>query len=111
MAAIAHLWFVTIHPFDDGNSRITRVITDLLLAKSDGMPQRYYSMSAAINSMKSEYYHILERTQKGSLDITEWLLWFLHCLETAIDSTESVIDCDSCQKLPSCKNQYYLLFL
>lgn len=91
-AAIAHLWFVSIHPFDDGNGRITRTITDMLLARADGMPHRYYSMSASINNMKSEYYDILEKTQKGNLDITEWLLGFLKCLEAAVDSTEKVID-------------------
>jgi len=91
-AAIAHLWFISIHPFDDGNGRIARTITDMLLARSDGMSQRYYSMSSSINSMKSEYYDVLERTQKGSLEITEWLLWFLKCLENAIDSTEAEID-------------------
>ena len=91
-AAIAHLWFVSIHPFDDGNGRIARTIADMLMARSDGMPHRYYSMSAAINKMKSVYYDVLEKTQKGNLDITAWLLWFLKCLEAAIDATEKVID-------------------
>jgi len=91
-AAIAHLWFISIHPFDDGNGRIARTITDMLLARADGMPHRYYSISASINKKKSEYYDVLEMTQKGNLDITKWLLWFLKCLDAAIDSTESVID-------------------
>jgi len=91
-AAIAHLWFISIHPFDDGNGRIARTITDMLLARADGMPHRYYSMSASINNMKSEYYDVLEKTQKGNLEITEWILWFLKCLESAIDSTEMEID-------------------
>ena len=90
VAAIAHLWFLTIHPFDDGNGRIARAITDLLLARSDRLTQRFYSMSARIKADRAGYYDILEETQKGSLDITEWLLWFFGCLQKAIlDSLET----------------------
>jgi len=89
-AATAHLWFVTLHPFEDGNGRITRAITDLLLSRADQSPYRFYSMSAQIQ--KKEYYCILERTQKGSLDITEWLLWFLGCLQDAITDSGTIVD-------------------
>lgn len=84
MAGIAHLWFITIHPFDDGNGRISRTLADMLLARLDVEAGRYYSMSAEINRNKNAYYEILENTQKGNLDITEWLLWFLDCLEKAV---------------------------
>ncbi len=84
-AAIAHLWFITIHPFDDGNGRIARAIADLLLARSEKSPYRFYSLSAQIQQERKSYYQILEQTQKGKLDITPWLEWFLHCLETAIN--------------------------
>jgi len=90
-AAIAHLWFVTIHPFDDGNGRITRAITDMLLARSDKSVQRFYSMSAQIRLERKTYYNILEKTQKGDLDITDWILWFLNCLTNAINSTEEIL--------------------
>jgi len=90
-AAIAHLWFVTIHPFDDGNGRISRAITDMLLARSDKSVQRFYSMSAQVRVERKEYYNILEKTQKGNLDITEWILWFLNCLTNAINSTEEIL--------------------
>lgn len=91
MAAVAHLWFVTIHPFDDGNGRISRTLTDLLLARLDDGAGRYYSMSAEINRNKRAYYEILERTQRGNLDITEWLLWFFDCMENAITrATETI---------------------
>jgi len=90
-AAIAHLWFVTIHPFDDGNGRITRAITDMLLARSDQSVQRFYSMSAQIRVERKEYYNILEKTQKGNLNITEWILWFLNCLTNAINATEEIL--------------------
>jgi Fic family protein len=82
-AAIAHLWFVTIHPFDDGNGRICRTLSDMFLASLDN-GARYYSMSAQISRSKRSYYDILEKTQKGNLDVTEWLLWFLECLKNAI---------------------------
>ncbi len=90
-AALAHLWFITIHPFDDGNGRIARAITDLQLARADGTPQRFYSMSAQIGQEKKLYYDILESTQKGTLDITSWLDWFLSCLDRAFDNTEEIL--------------------
>lgn len=84
-AGIAHLRFLTIHPFDDGNGRIARAITDLALARSENSPQRFYSMSSTIRAQRKGYYDILERTQKGGLDITKWLEWFLNCLKGAFD--------------------------
>jgi Fic family protein len=90
-AAIAHLWFVTIHPFDDGNGRITRAITDMILAKSDKSIKRFYSMSAQIRIERKQYYEKLEKTQKGNLDITDWILWFLQCLINAIETTEETL--------------------
>lgn len=87
-SAIAHLWFVTIHPFDDGNGRIARAIADMQLAKSDEDAQRYYSMSAQIRIERKAYYEILEKTQKGNLDITEWLTWYLNCLDSALNKTD-----------------------
>jgi len=88
-AAIAHLWFVTIHPFDDGNGRIARALTDMLLAQSDKSNQRFYSMSAQIRKERKGYYEMLEKTQKGTLDITEWIIWFLNCLINAIKSADT----------------------
>jgi Fic family protein len=90
-AAVAHLWFVTIHPFDDGNGRIARAITDMQLARTDGTSQRFYSMSAQIRKERREYYDILEITQKGSLDISKWLIWFLQCLDRAIAATDETL--------------------
>ena len=90
-AAIAHLWFVTIHPFDDGNGRITRALTDMLLAQSDKSNQRFYSMSAQIRIDRKQYYDLLEKTQKGNLDITNWIAWFLRCLINALKSTDIVL--------------------
>jgi Fic family protein len=90
-AAIAHLWFVTVHPFDDGNGRITRALTDMLLAQSDKSNQRFYSMSAQIRIERKQYYQILEETQKGNLKITNWIKWFLQCLIDALHSTEDVM--------------------
>ena len=87
-AAIAHIWFISIHPFDDGNGRIARALTDMLLARSEQCAKRFYSVSAEIKLMKKEYYNVLERTQRGSGDITEWLLWFLNCFRQALDLTE-----------------------
>jgi Fic family protein len=86
-AAQAHLWFVTIHPFDDGNGRIARAIADMTLARSEGSTQRFYSMSAQIRQERSDYYRILEQTQQGSMDITPWMQWFLVCLTQAIEGT------------------------
>ncbi len=90
-ASIAHLWFVTLHPFEDGNGRITRAITDMLLARSDGLPQRFYSMSSQIQKERKSYYDILEKTQKGNLDITEWINWFLNTLQKAIVNSEDTL--------------------
>ena len=88
-SALAHLWFVTIHPFDDGNGRIGRAIADWALARSENSARRYYSLSAQIRRERDDYYEILERTQKGGLDITGWLGWFLGCLDRAIAGTEA----------------------
>lgn len=90
-AAQAHLWFVTIHPFDDGNGRIARAIADLALTRSEGSPQRFYSMSAQIRAERNDYYAILEATQKGEQDVTEWMTWFLSCLQRAIDGADIVL--------------------
>lgn len=90
-AALAHLWFVTIHPFDDGNGRIARAIADMGLARSEGTPQRFYSMSAQIRAERKAYYDILERTQKGDLDVTDWLEWFLSCLGRAFIGAEATL--------------------
>ncbi|MCK6691004.1 MAG: Fic family protein [Thermoanaerobaculia bacterium] len=91
-AGIAHLWFITIHPFDDGNGRIARAITDMQLSKAEDNPQRFYSMSAQIRLQRREYYEILEKTQRDGLDISEWLKWFLDCLEKALQTTDSTLD-------------------
>jgi Fic family protein len=90
-AGIAHLWFVTIHPFDDGNGRIARAIADLALARAEGTAQRFYSMSAQIRIERKAYYDMLESTQKGDLDITPWLLWFIGCLDRAFDGAETIL--------------------
>jgi Fic family protein len=90
-AAVAHLWFVTIHPFDDGNGRIARAIADMQLARADGSPRRFYSMSAQIRKEKNKYYDKLEQTQQGDLDITGWLEWFLACLERALIATAETL--------------------
>ena len=87
-AGLAHLWFVTIHPFDDGNGRIARAIADMALARSEHSPQRFYSMSAQIRQERNAYYDILERTQKGTMDVTPWMEWFLGCLGRAIDGAQ-----------------------
>jgi Fic family protein len=91
-AAIAHLWFVTIHPFEDGNGRIGRAIAEMCLARSDGSEQRFYSMSSQILEERKGYYDVLEETQAGSLDITEWLTWFLGCLDRAIEQSSRISD-------------------
>ena len=90
-AALAHLWFVTIHPFEDGNGRIARAIADMALARSEGTSQRFYSMSAQIRADRRGYYAILEATQKGDLDVTGWLTWFLDCLDAAFDGAEDIL--------------------
>jgi Fic family protein len=90
-AAVAHLWFVTVHPFEDGNGRIARAIADMLLAQSDQSNQRFYSMSAQIRAERKKYYELLERTQKSDLDITDWMVWFLKCLLKALKSTDDTL--------------------
>lgn len=91
-AAISHLWFVSIHPFADGNGRIGRAIGDMMLARSEKSSRRFYSVSAQIQSERKGYYSILEQTQKGNLDVTLWLEWFLGCLERAIDNALTTKD-------------------
>jgi Fic family protein len=90
-SGIAHLWFVTVHPFEDGNGRIARAIADQQLARSENSKQRFYSMSAQIRQERKAYYDILEATQKGNLDITPWLEWFLGCLDRAFDRAETIL--------------------
>ncbi len=91
-AGLAHLWFVTIHPFADGNGRIARAITDMALAQAEASSQRFYSMSSQIRQDRNDYYRILERTQRGTTDVTQWMDWFLECLDRAIQSAESSLD-------------------
>ena len=91
-AALAHLWFVTVHPFDDGNGRITRAVADMCLARADNTPQRYYSMSAQIHAERAQYYRMLEQTQRTGTDITPWMLWFLGCLERALYRADASLD-------------------
>ena len=90
-AAVAHLWFVTIHPFDDGNGRISRAVTDMQLARSDKSSQRFYSMSSQIRQERKAYYDILEKIQRGDLDITGWLVWFIECLERGLEATDETL--------------------
>lgn len=90
-AGIAHLWFVTIHPFDDGNGRIARAIADMQLARADASAQRFYSMSGQIRQERNKYYEVLESTQKGSINITEWLYWFLDCFGHALSATDQTL--------------------
>ena len=90
-AGLAHLWFVSIHPFDDGNGRIARAITDMALARSENSSQRFYSMSTQIRQERNTYYEILERTQKAEMDVTPWMEWFLACLGRAIDGAQTVL--------------------
>ena len=89
-AGLAHLWFVTIHPFEDGNGRVARAIADQALAQSEGSGQRFYSVSSQIRKERSDYYDMLERSQKGALDVTDWLAWFLDCFSRALDGAEAV---------------------
>lgn len=100
-AAVAHLWFVAIHPFDDGNGRLTRTITDMQLAKADGFPLRFYSMSAEILREKKTYYEILEHTTSNSTDITEWLEWFLNTMKSSILRAEETV------KRVVCKSSFW----
>lgn len=90
-AAIAHFWFITIHPFEDGNGRIARAIADMALARADGIRERFYSMSSQIEAERKQYYLQLEATQRGGLDITSWLEWFLRCLDRAIDGAQEAL--------------------
>ena len=90
-AGLAHLWFVTLHPFDDGNGRIARAIGDMALARSDGSSQRFYSLSAQIGRDRKNYYELLEKTQKGTPDVTQWLSWFLSSLLSAIQVAEAAL--------------------
>jgi Fic family protein len=90
-AALAHLWFVTIHPFEDGNGRIARAIADMSLARSENSPQRFYSMSAQIRIERKAYYDMLESTQKAELDVTPWLEWFLGCMDRAFAGAETIL--------------------
>jgi Fic family protein len=90
-AALAHLWFVTIHPFEDGNGRIARAIADMSLARSEASPRRFYSMSAQIRVERKDYYDMLETTQKGRLDVTAWIAWFLGCLGRAFNGAETIL--------------------
>ena len=91
-SSLAHFWFITIHPFDDGNGRIARAISDMLLAKSEKNTQRFYSMSSQIQRERSTYYKILEKCQKGTLDITSWVEWFLGCLKRAIEASDETLE-------------------
>ena len=90
-AGVAHLWFVTIHPFEDGNGRIARAVADLALARSEQSAQRFYSMSAQIRVERTAYYDTLEATQKGGIDVTAWLEWFLGCLDRAFDGADTIV--------------------
>jgi Fic family protein len=90
-AAVGHLWFVTIHPFEDGNGRIARAIADMALARSENSSQRFYSMSAQIRLERGDYYSALERAQKGTLEVTSWVGWFLDCLGHAIDGAQTAL--------------------
>lgn len=91
-AGLAHLWFVTLHPFEDGNGRIARAVGDLFLARADGSPQRFYSLSARIQRERKDYYDILEQTQRGNMDVTSWLVWFLGVLVRALHEANKTLD-------------------
>jgi Fic family protein len=90
-AALAHFWFVTIHPFEDGNGRIARALTDMALAQDDGQQYRYYSLSSQIMEERKVYYDILEKCQKGTSDVTQWLVWFLGCFSRAVERSETIL--------------------
>ena len=90
-SGVAHLWFVTIHPFEDGNGRLARAVADMQLARSEQSPQRFYSLSSQIRQERKAYYNSLEAAQKGSLDVTDWLDWYLACLSRAFDGAESIL--------------------
>ena len=91
-AGLAHLWFVTVHPFDDGNGRVARALGDMALARADQSKQRFYSLSAQIQKERKDYYALLEKTQKGNLDATEWLSWFLACLLRALQEADVMLE-------------------
>ncbi len=91
-AALAHLWFITIHPFDDGNGRIARTLTDMLLARDENSPKRFYSLSSQIMAERNDYFDILNSTQTGNLEITNWLVWFLECMNRAILNSNSLLE-------------------
>lgn len=91
-AGVAHLWFLTLHPFEDGNGRLARALTDLFLARSDKSTQQFYSLSAEIMKQRSAYYKMLEKSQKGDTEITEWMMWFLSCFHKALITTQKVLD-------------------
>ena len=90
-AGVAHFWFVTIHPFDDGNGRIARAIAEMALSRADGTKERFYSMSSGIEASRGEYYLELESVQRGDLDITGWLAWFLGCLDRTIEASDQTL--------------------
>ena len=90
-AALAHFWFVTIHPFEDGNGRMARAIADMALARADGAADRFYTMSAQIEAERRDYYDVLEKSQKGDLDLTAWLTWFIECLGHSLDRAEGTL--------------------
>ncbi len=90
-AGVAHFWFVTIHPFEDGNGRVARALTDMALAQDEGRSSRYYSLSEQIVAQRAEYYQNLEQTQKGQGDLTEWLVWFVNCFSVALDKSEKLL--------------------
>jgi Fic family protein len=92
VSGLAHLWFVTIHPFADGNGRIARAAADMALARSEGSAQRFYSMSSRIRLERNDYYDVLERVQKGTLDVTEWLEWFVNCFDHAVESAQQILE-------------------
>jgi Fic family protein len=91
MSGLAHLWFVTVHPFDDGNGRIARAIADMALARAEGSPKRFYSLSAQIRLERKDYYSMLEWTQKDEVDVTRWQTWFLECFERALDGASDTL--------------------
>jgi Fic family protein len=91
VAGLAHLWFVTVHPFEDGNGRIARAIADMALARCERSSQRFYSLSGQIRRARADYYMMLEHTQKGTLDVTPWQEWFLSCLRRAIESSQDTL--------------------
>ncbi|MEZ4788954.1 MAG: Fic family protein [Flavobacteriales bacterium] len=90
-AGLGHFWFVTLHPLEDGNGRMARAVADMLLARADGSPQRFYSMSAQVRNERKKYYDVLEKSQRGTLDVTAWLAWFLACLQRALVTSEQTL--------------------